>query len=228
MSYQYRSAYSGARLPHAVASPTSLVPAGSYRRWAKRCLDLAIVLVASVPVALTVALLALVVMKDGKSPFYVQPRVGRSGKLFAMWKLRTMVVDADKTLEGYLAGNPSARIEWDRHQKLVNDPRVTPIGRFLRMSSLDELPQLWNVLKGEMSIVGPRPIMVSQRSLYPGNEYYAMRPGVTGFWQVSERNETSFFERADYDQRYYRAMSLGTDIGVILRTVKVVVKATGH
>ncbi|SMY06894.1 sugar transferase [Flavimaricola marinus] len=226
MSYQYRSSYTGAHLPRPVSASVHL--GGAYRRFFKRGLDLLIVVVASVPVALTVLVLALLVALDGRNPFYVQPRLGKGGRTFRMWKLRTMVVNAEETLDSYLEANPVARIEWDCHQKLVNDPRTTAIGRFLRKSSLDELPQLWNVFKGEMSIVGPRPIMICQKSMYPGNEYYEMLPGVTGFWQVSERNETSFFERADYDSRYYRAMSLGTDLKVIAQTVKVVLSGTGH
>lgn len=226
MSYQYRSKYSGAQMPRPVAAPIATV--GQYRRWGKRMLDLAIVMMASLPVLFVVALMAVLVARDGSNPFYVQSRVGKNGRTFRMWKMRTMVVRADEALESYLDANPAARSEWDHHQKLVNDPRVTAIGRFLRMTSIDELPQLWNVLKGEMSIVGPRPIMPSQSVLYPGTEYYAMLPGVTGFWQVSERNETGFFDRADYDRRYFRAMSLVTDLRVILQTVKVVFRATGH
>ena len=228
MSYQYRSAYSGASIPQPVAASVALMPDGSYRRWIKRALDIVLVLMVSLPVALSVALLALLVARDGHSPFYAQMRVGQNGRLFKMWKLRTMVVDADRVLEDYLAADPAARREWDHHQKLQNDPRITPVGRFLRMSSIDELPQLWNVLMGDMSLVGPRPMMASQRVLYPGTDYYAMRPGITGLWQVSERNETSFFERAEYDQRYFRQMSLALDVNLMVRTVGVVVKATGR
>lgn len=228
MSYQYRSTDKGAYLPQAISASVSTRTSGHYRRWVKRFVDVSIVLMASLPVMFTVALLALCVARDGHNPFYVQPRVGKNGRLFPMLKLRTMVVDADAALDSYLDANPEARAEWDCHQKLANDPRVTSIGRFLRSTSFDELPQLWNVLKGEMSLVGPRPIMVSQRSMYPGTDYYEMLPGLTGFWQVSERNETSFYERADYDQRYHRAMSFGTDLKVIAQTVKVVLKATGR
>jgi len=201
--------------------------AGIYRRFAKRALDIAIVAVVSLPVAMVVLLLALLVATDGRSPFYMQARVGRGGRLFRMVKLRTMVWQADRVLDGYLASNPAARAEWDRDQKLRHDPRVTRIGALLRRSSLDELPQLWNVLRGDMSIVGPRPMMDSQRAIYPGTEYYAMRPGITGFWQVSVRNESSFSERAAFDRRYFHELSLRTDLGVIWRTVGVVLRATG-
>lgn len=230
MSFQYRSAHDAPNLATPIVAATHTFSAQTpYRRWIKRALDVGLVLLVSGPVALTVLLLALVQFaSDGRNPFYSQERLGRSGSIFRMWKLRTMVCDADRMLEGYLAANPEARAEWQRHQKLTDDPRITPFGRFLRSTSLDELPQLWNVLVGDMSLVGPRPMMTSQQVLYPGTEYYAMRPGVTGFWQISERNDTSFHERADYDRRYFRSISLSTDMSVIARTVGVVVKATGR
>jgi exopolysaccharide production protein ExoY len=118
-----------------------------------------------------------------------------------MWKLRSMVADADDHLARYLRENPEAREEWARHQKLRNDPRITPYGRFLRKLSLDELPQLWNVLKGDMALIGPRPMMPHQRALYHGLAYYAMRPGVSGFWQVSDRNDAEFVSRVYFDDR---------------------------
>ena len=139
-----------------------------------------------------------------------------------------MVHNADKMLEQYLARNPSARAEWDSTQKLKKDPRITFFGQFLRKSSMDELPQLLNVFQGTMSLVGPRPMMVSQQPLYPGQSYYQMRPGITGFWQVSDRNNCEFSDRSHYDDRYYREMSFKTDIGLLVQTVGVVVKATGH
>ncbi|KIQ70919.1 sugar transferase [Wenxinia marina] len=211
-------------LPAAAAGKSD----GLYRAGAKRVLDIVLVLVVSLPVLTLVALLALLIARDGHSPFYRQARLGRDGRVFTMWKLRSMVADADRVMETHLAADPAARAEWDRHQKLRNDPRVTALGRTIRSTSLDELPQLWNVLKGDMSLVGPRPMMVSQRAIYPGTEYYRMRPGVTGFWQVSERNETSFHERAEYDRAYFAALSFETDLRVMLRTVRVVLQATGH
>ena len=127
----------------------------------------------------------------------------------------------------YLTKNSEAAVEWDRYQKLRCDPRITAPGRTLRRYSLDELPQLWNVLIGDMSIVGPRPIMPEQREAYPGQGYYLLRPGLTGLWQVSERNKTSFAARAAYDDRYFGCMSFATDLLVMLRTVKVVLRGTG-
>ena len=227
MTYQDRAAYPSVAFPRPITLSERPAAAGIYRRFAKRALDIAIVAVVSLPVAMVVLLLALLVATDGRSPFYMQARVGRGGRLFRMVKLRTMVWQADRVLDGYLASNPAARAEWDRDQKLRHDPRVTRIGALLRRSSLDELPQLWNVLRGDMSIVGPRPMMDNQRAIYPGTEYYAMRPGITGFWQVSVRNESSFSERAAFDRRYFHELSLRTDLGVIWRTVGVVLRATG-
>jgi lipopolysaccharide/colanic/teichoic acid biosynthesis glycosyltransferase len=139
-----------------------------------------------------------------------------------------MVHDADARREDHLAQHPAARAGWNRTQKLRNDPRITPIGRVLRKSSLDELPQLWNVLKGEMSLVGPRPMMPSQAGLYPGTAYYALRPGITGSWQVSARNESSFADRARFDADYDQRISLATDLLILLATVRVVLRGTGH
>lgn len=193
----------------------------------KRVLDIAIVLLAAPTVLLAVGVLCLLIMCDGKSPFFVQQRVGRHGRIFRMIKLRSMVVDAEARLQSYLEANPARRVEWEVNQKLRHDPRITRIGRIIRKASLDELPQLWNVLVGDMSIVGPRPMMPSQKALYPGVAYYAMRPGITGFWQISVRNESSFAERVQFDARYFRDLSFATDLRVILRTFGVVLRGTG-
>lgn len=178
-----------------------------------------------VPVVLV---LVLLVWLDGGRPFYSQLRVGLNGKQYRMWKLRSMVVDADERLAAYLASNDAARQEWDTTQKLRDDPRVTRIGRFIRRVSLDELPQLWNVLKGEMSLIGPRPMMPCQEGMYHCDAYYRVRPGITGFWQTEGRNDTSFADRAWYDERYERDLSFVTDTLILLRTLVVVVRATGH
>ncbi|MEL7172250.1 MAG: sugar transferase, partial [Pseudomonadota bacterium] len=154
-------------------------PAGMYRARLKRLVDILLVCL-SAPVWLpVVAALALFIRRDGGPAFYTQKRVGRDGTEFEFLKLRTMIVGADDYLRAYLAENPAAKAEWDLHQKLQDDPRITGFGRFLRKSSLDELPQLLNVLRGDMSIVGPRPMMPNQKSLYPGTAYYRMRPGLT-------------------------------------------------
>ncbi len=200
---------------------------GVYRHAFKRVLDLFAIL-AAVPIMVPVVLvLAILVARDGGSPFYSQMRIGKGGRSFRMWKLRSMVVDADQRLEAWLAVNPAARAEWDSTQKLRNDPRVTRFGHFLRRSSLDELPQLWNVFIGNMSLVGPRPMMLNQRDLYPGTAYYALRPGVTGYWQTAGRNRTTFEARAEYDAVYEEQLSLMTDLGILARTVSVVLRGTG-
>lgn len=200
-----------------------------YRDVFKRIFDLVAIAVALPAIVVVIGALALLVMiRDGGSPFYSQERVGRGGRIYRIWKLRTMVKGADKALEQYLADNPAARAEWDENQKLKNDPRITRFGRVLRKCSLDELPQLWNVVTGDMSLVGPRPMMPDQQVLYPSLAYYGMRPGITGFWQVSERNQTSFADRARFDTRYHREMSLRTDLKILLDTVRVVVRGTGY
>ncbi|MCK8465150.1 sugar transferase [Aliiroseovarius sp. S1339] len=199
-----------------------------YRDRFKRMFDIAFV-IAAAPIAIPmIGIMLLLTALDGGLPFYRQRRIGKDGRLYNMMKMRTMVVDADQRLEAHLEANPEARAEWDSTQKLKDDPRITKIGKFLRKSSMDELPQLWNVLMGDMSIVGPRPMMEDQKSLYPGTAYYAMRPGITGPWQVSDRNESTFAQRATFDNKYYHDLSLKTDLGILGKTFGVVLRCTGH
>ncbi|TKT80281.1 sugar transferase [Aquamicrobium sp. LC103] len=194
---------------------------------AKRGLDLlAVFLLAPVAVPL-VGGLALLVRTDGAGAFYGQRRIGRGGRLFTMWKLRSMVPDAERRLEQHLARDPAARAEWDADQKLKDDPRITRVGRLLRKYSLDELPQLWNVFTGDMSLVGPRPMFAEQRALYPGTAYYELRPGMTGLWQISDRNGCTFAERAKHDTRYADIMSFATDLRILAMTPLVVFRGTG-
>ena len=200
----------------------------TYKTFFKRLLDTAIVLTL-LPVVLPVlGILYILVTLCCGSPLYSQYRLGKNGVVFKMWKFRTMVLDADCVLDKYLEENPTAKIEWDCFQKLEDDPRITPLGAFLRQSSMDELPQLWNVLMGDMSLVGPRPMMVDQKSLYPGTAYYRLRPGITGLWQISDRNLTSFASRANYDAEYEQTLSLATDLKTLVATVNVVLKCTGR
>lgn len=217
-------------LPLELGAPTSL--SRSVRRWSvypafKRALDIAATL-AIAPVALPlVGVCAFMIRRDGGSAFYSQPRLGKGGKEFRIWKLRTMVPEADKVLASYLEQNPAAKAEWDAHQKLNNDPRITKVGRLLRKYSIDEFPQLFNVFAGDMSLVGPRPMCPDQRAQYPGSAYFELRPGMTGLWQISERNQTTFAERAIYDNRYAGALSFGTDARILLMTPLVVLRGTG-
>lgn len=202
---------------------------GAYDAAGKRALDLLLVLMA-LPLALPIILFAsLALWLESGLPFYSQDRLGQHGKRFRIFKLRTMVRDADVRLKDFLDRDPDLRREWDETQKLKKDPRITRIGRILRMTSLDELPQLWNVFTGEMSLVGPRPMLPEQLPLYgDASAYFAVKPGITGLWQVSSRNESSFASRAQADADYLRAMGLQLDLTLIWRTVGVVAKGTGY
>lgn len=202
-------------------------PFGLYRSVFKRVLDVTAIVLAAPVVVPLIAGLAIGVARDGGSPFYTQMRIGKNGREFRMWKLRSMVRDADAQMAALLERDPAARAEWDATQKLRRDPRITPFGQFLRRSSLDELPQLWNVLIGDMSLVGPRPMMVNQKDLYPGTAYYALRPGITGYWQTAGRNRTTFHARAEFDTVYEEGLALRTDLNILMRTFGVVINGTG-
>lgn len=200
---------------------------GVYLMLGKRLLDVTLILIA-LPVVLPVLfVLAAMIALSGGSPIYVQERVGLGGRTFRMYKLRTMVRDADDRLADYLAANPMARAEWNLYQKLTHDPRITALGSFLRRSSLDELPQLFNVLRGDMSLVGPRPMMVTQRNQYPGTAYFRLRPGLTGPWQIGARHLTTFADRSIFDDQYENRHGLVYDLSILLRTVRVVATGTG-
>jgi exopolysaccharide production protein ExoY len=195
--------------------------------FSKRCIDLAFT-AAALPIALPViAGAAFLIRMEGGCVFYSQERVGKDGATFRMWKLRSMRPNADEALKAYLEANPAARVEWEVKQKLRHDPRITWVGRFIRKYSIDELPQLLNVLTGDMTLVGPRPFLPEQRQQYPGAAYYSMRPGLTGLWQISERNGCTFAERAMHDTRYAAIMSLATDVKIMLKTVSVIFRGTG-
>jgi lipopolysaccharide/colanic/teichoic acid biosynthesis glycosyltransferase len=213
--------------PSAAASHTADAPPRLYRDFGKRALDVTVVIVLAPLVAPLVALLFLLIALDGGTPLFRQKRLGRDGRVFTIMKLRTMVPDAERALHDLIRRDPDAAAEWKERQKLRQDPRVTRFGSFLRRTSLDELPQLWNVLRGDMSLVGPRPMMPSQRSLYPGRAYYSLRPGITGLWQVSERNDNSFASRACYDDHYAAEVSLKLDVATLARTLMVVMRGTG-
>ncbi|NEX46228.1 sugar transferase [Rhodobacter sp. ETT8] len=202
-------------------------PFGLYRNVFKRVLDLTALTLAAPVVVPVIAVLALGVALDGSNPFYSQLRIGKGGKEFRMWKLRSMVRNADAQLQDVLKRDPAARAEWAATQKLRNDPRITRFGKLLRRSSLDELPQLWNVLTGDMSLVGPRPMMVDQRDIYPGTAYYNLRPGITGYWQTAGRNRTTFQARAEYDTVYDEGLAFTTDMRILWRTISVVMNGTG-
>lgn len=201
-----------------------------YAEHGKRAMDVIVVLL-GLPIALPLlTVLAVLVRLDGGPAFYRQTRIGRGGVRFGCWKLRSMALDADDTLALYLAQNPQAAAEWAQFQKLRDDPRVTRLGRFLRSSSLDELPQIWNVLRGDMSLVGPRPFTPDQIPLYSGGlaAYASVRPGITGLWQLTARNSVAFADRVRFDLAYVRTLSLRQDLRLLLGTVRVVLRGSGH
>ncbi len=207
---------------------TTAVSGRIYRSFMKRCLDVLVVLVALPFLVPFFFVLAIAIFaKDGHSPFFKQDRVGLNGKRFRMWKFRTMVPNAEALLQRHLDANSEARAEWESKQKLSSDPRCTALGKLLRRSSMDELPQLFNVLTGDMSLVGPRPMLPNQQALYPGHGYYRLRPGMTGSWQVSARSDSTFASRAGYDDTYERDVSFATDFSIIAKTVGVVLRGTG-
>lgn len=168
------------------------------------------------------------IMRDGGSAFYGHTRIGKNGRAFKCWKFRSMVMNGDDVLKKHLAENEEARKEWEADFKLRNDPRITKIGHFLRKTSLDELPQFWNVLIGEMSLVGPRPVVADEQKYYGDNfkVYLSVKPGVTGLWQVSGRNNTTYEERVALDVEYVQNRSTFGDIAIMFRTIHVVI--TGH
>lgn len=169
------------------------------------------------------------VTRDGGPAIYGHLRVGRHGKLFPCYKFRSMVLNSQEVLQHLLDTDPEARAEWEKDFKLKNDPRITAVGRFIRKTSLDELPQLFNVLKGEMSLVGPRPIISEELSRYDEDvDYYLMaKPGMTGLWQVSGRNDVDYETRVYFDSWYVKNWSLWNDIAILFKTVKVVLRRDG-
>ena len=196
----------------------------------KRGLDIAISALAILFLAPLMLPIALLIRRhDGGAALFVQDRIGLHGETFRCYKFRSMVVDASARLEALLEADPAARAEWEKNQKLINDPRITRLGAFLRKSSLDELPQLFNILKGEMSIVGPRPIVRGEIARYGADfSFYAgVKPGLTGLWQVSGRSDTTYEERVALDVAYVRDWSFLGDIGIILRTVPAILASKG-
>ncbi len=198
-------------------------------RFLKRIFDIfgsfAIMLVLS-PVLL---FLAYTVSRDGGKPIYGHERIGRDGRKFKCLKFRSMVVNSQEVLAELLANDPLAREEWNKDFKLKNDPRITKIGSFIRKTSLDELPQLWNVFIGEMSLVGPRPIVEAELERYAGDvDYYLMaKPGMTGLWQVSGRNDIDYDTRVYFDAWYVKNWALWNDIAILFKTINVVLKKDG-
>jgi Undecaprenyl-phosphate galactose phosphotransferase WbaP len=203
--------------------------ARSANRGVKRAFDLAAASAALLLLGSLMVVTAMLVRRDGGPALYAHGRIGLHGRRFRCLKFRTMVSDADLVLQAHLAASPEAAEEWARDRKLRDDPRLTPLGRFLRKSSIDELPQLINVLMGEMSLVGPRPIVESEQAFY-GDDlsfYMQVRPGITGLWQVSGRNNVCYTRRVALDGWYVRNWSLWHDIAILCGTVPAVLRREG-
>jgi exopolysaccharide production protein ExoY len=196
---------------------------------ANRVLDISIALAAVLFFAPLMILVALAIMVSGGPVLFRQMRLGQGGELFTCLKFRTMYVDAEQLLADVLANDPVARDGWEREHKLRSDPRVSFVGRFLRKTSLDELPQLFNVLAGSMSIVGPRPIVAAEAQRYGRyiQTYCEVRPGITGLWQISGRNETSYRRRIACDVAYVRTKSAVKDLLIIVKTIPAVCMGRG-
>lgn len=178
---------------------------------------------------LMLAIAALIRTADGGPALYRQNRIGRGGKSFRCWKFRTMACNADEALQRLLSSDPAAAQEWAERQKLSRDPRVTPLGAFLRKSSLDELPQLFNIVLGEMSFVGPRPIVAAERERY-GEAFshcFSVPPGLTGLWQISGRSDCSYATRVLLDSQYATEWHLLLDVKILVRTVPAVLMQRG-
>ncbi|ACP22834.1 exopolysaccharide production protein ExoY (plasmid) [Sinorhizobium fredii NGR234] len=211
----------------AATGPAQEQYVGPLGKWPKRALDLtvaSVALILAMPLMLIVALLVAVMI--GRPILFVHRRIGFNGRPFDCYKFRTMVENADKVLEEYLARNPRAAEEWRATQKLKHDPRVTLLGKILRKSSLDELPQLMNVLRGEMSCVGPRPIVAEELCRYgsTAEEYLKTRPGLTGLWQISGRNDVDYSRRVALDAQYVRSWSILSDLAILARTAVAVMR----
>ena len=196
---------------------------------AKRLLDIVGALLLAIMLSPLLLLVGIALARDSGPIIYSHSRTGRHGRTFGCLKFRTMVPNAEQVLRDLLQADPDLQLEWHRDHKLRNDPRVTSIGRFLRRTSLDELPQLWNVLKGDMSLVGPRPVVREEWQRYGRHldTYLAAKPGVTGLWQVMGRSDSCYRRRVALDSYYVRKRSLLLDIFILLRTVKVVLYGRG-
>jgi Undecaprenyl-phosphate galactose phosphotransferase WbaP len=207
-------------------------PVRRVARWhdvAKRGIDIVLTIAMLIFFAPLMVLIALIVRHDGGPAFFRHERIGRGGVPFKCIKYRTMRTDAQELLTQLLARDPAAAREWQRDFKLRNDIRITPIGRILRRTSLDELPQLFNVLKGEMSLVGPRPIVAEEVPRYGKliDYYYLCRPGLTGLWQVAGRNDTGYTRRIAFDTQYVQQFSLWGDFIILAKTVVVILSQRG-
>ena len=202
------------------------------RNFVKRFVDILVGLigvVVLVPLTLIIYITRKILKEDDGPIFYEQLRIGKDGKLFKLYKYRTMVIGADERLKNYLKENEEAKKEYEKYKKLKNDPRITRLGNFLRRTSIDEMPQFINVLKGDMSLIGPRPYLLREKedmAMYY-EHIIKCKPGITGLWQVSGRNETTFEERLKIDMKYLHNSCLKNDVKIVAQTVKQVIKHKG-
>jgi lipopolysaccharide/colanic/teichoic acid biosynthesis glycosyltransferase len=230
-SYLYPEAYPEINARTTTFHRVESGPAVTFRyRVIKRFLDVFLVVAFSPLILLAIGVVAAVVRLNSPGPvFYSHRRIRKNGAFFSMWKFRTMCVNSTEVLEEYLAKNPAAHAEWSQTHKLRNDPRVTSIGLLLRRWSLDELPQFWNVLIGQMTLVGPRPIVAAEVEKYNDSFkcYCCVKPGLTGLWQVSGRSELDYAERVALDCRYVHRWSLRKDFVILLKTFSSVVNQNG-
>ena len=197
----------------------------------KNVFDFSLTAVGTICISPLLVYIAYRIKKEDPGPiFFAHERIGKNGKPFPCYKFRSMVTNSQEMLQQSLAENPAAKEEWEREFKLKNDPRVTPIGKVLRRTSLDELPQIFNVLRGEMSLVGPRPVIQEELDKYYGETaklYCTVKPGITGLWQVSGRSDTTYDERVAMDESYINNRSLLGDIVILWKTIGVVALKKG-
>ena len=238
-STQPRSAALGESYPYVEATERRARPVHAQERvvattfqyrCTKRVFDVLLVLL-SLPVLLPLlaVISALVILSSRGPVFYSHRRIRQNGAFFSMWKFRTMCENSAEVLEDYLASHPEARMEWNRTHKLKRDPRITGVGRVLRRYSMDELPQVWNVVRGQMTLVGPRPIVAAEVEKYGDSfqHYCHVKPGLTGLWQVSGRSELSYAQRVALDCDYVQRWSLRRDVVILSRTLSSVVNKDG-
>lgn len=197
---------------------------------AKKVFDTIVAIIALIVLSPLILVAVLMIrLQDGGPVLFAQDRIGKDGRMFRCFKLRTMVPDAQAQLDILIAESPKARREWEYNQKLTDDPRITPLGSFFRKTSIDELPQLWNIIMGDMSLVGPRPIIESEVVRYGDKfqDYCSVLPGLTGLWQVRGRSDTTYDERVELDATYARTRSFWGDVLILLQTVPVVLFVRG-
>ena len=217
---------SGAEIGHA---PTAGTRNDLGKRVTKRAFDIFGAVLLSILAAPAILMIAIIIRSSGSPVIFGHERIGKGRKLFSCYKFRSMNLEAESDLQELLTVDPKLRVEWEENHKLRNDPRITRFGEFLRKSSLDELPQLWNVIKGEMSLVGPRPVVEDELERYGRKApvYCSVKPGITGLWQISGRSNVTYSRRVSLDALYVRNQTLVLDLWILFCTVKVVAKRVG-